>query len=579
MNKQQTNMLAFYRKLNIQYKISILLIGLSLLVISLVSVVLAVQFRNALEERILLQLSSIRHLKTAQLEHVFNSHVHEIEMIARNLDNNSYLDALAEDQFIHIDSVVSTNIQAADDSIAVLDISPQFKDGKIHLEYSYPLGGYVYKFYSSSQQIQQILFERTGMGESGETYLVGSDYYLRTISRFYPEEIPTQIYSKTKAAEYALNNTSGGLLHLDYRQVEVFSSYGLLQFKGVKWAVLSEIDKQEAFSPIREMADRILFFAIIMFMISSVISYYIAHRLVSPIIKARDIIKDISRGEKAKPLEWSSQDEMGDMFYAINELVKVNDQIIYFSNQIAEGTGVDEMQPRGEADLLVAALNNMKKQLKQLKQKEQQLLNKNHRLFVEGEEKERARLSRELHDSIAPLLTSILHKLQHHYNDSNKEHEVILIVRDTIQELRKVSFNLMPSVLKDFGLIEALHSFVKVNFEDRGTKIFIEHTKEGEGEISKEVELNLFRIIQEAIHNAIKHAHAHEIRLSVTEFADQINVYISDDGKGFDVDNVPKGSGLQNMKERVRIFNGHWFIQSGAEGTSIEIEFNKQSND
>ncbi len=568
-------MLKKIRNLSIRLKIALLLNIFATSIIALVSVVLAQQFNNALQERILLQLSSIRHLKTIQIERILNSHILEIQTMHSHIDNNEYLDTLAADRFIHIDSIVinhelTEQIQINKDSLFIEDISAEINDGKIHLAYHLAQQNLIYTYFSTPQSIQNVLFERTGMGQTGETYIVGNDGFMRSQSRFWIDSIPTKIKSRTDAFITAQSDGEGVTRHLDYRKKEVFSSFSPFHFHGLKWIVLSEIDVNEALMPLKEMEKRIYFIsaliAIGIFILSGILAWYI----VNPVLKIKRAITSISKGEKTTIPVYQTKDEIGSLFTTLESLINNTEEIIDFANHIANGQFNKNMVMRSADDRLVSSLNNMKNQLIEIHERERQVQNKSQRLLMAGEEKERGRLSKELHDSIGPLLTNL--KLLISQTDINN----IIVeerVQNIIEEVRKISVNLMPSVLKDFGLIAATQSFIDQLPSSDQCQITFLSDKEDESNIPLELSLNAFRIIQESVNNALKHAHATEIKLSITEFVNQVNIYIADNGIGFDMNEITLGNGLMNIKERVHMFKGHLDISSDKKGTTIEIEF------
>ncbi len=576
------SLLTSIRNLKIGYKIALILNAFALILIGVVSIVHILQFKEALQNRIFLQLSSIRHLKTIQITNLLDGHVHEIERMLSHIDNEEYLDALAADEFVHIDSIVMEQEMATSqpyhpDSVRITDISQEVGDGKIHLAYSLQEGYMRYTFYSTPVRIQQILFERTGMGATGETYIVGEDQLLRTVSRFFPDSVPTKIHSATSAVHAALANKQGTTIHLDYRGKEVLSSFAPFHYKGLNWVVLSEIDKVEALQPMRQMELQIYGLSVLIFIGVLLGSNFLAQLIVKPILKVQTVLHKISMGEKTQVERWKSKDEIGNLFDTLETFVEASDRIIAFAHQIALGTFDRDMPMRGEKDALVSALNHMKNQLQELKEREHALLLKNQRQLVAGEEKERARLSRELHDSIGPLLTNLKLLVEQNTNPTQSQPELVALIRHIIEEVRKISVNLMPSVLKDFGLVAAIENFLNLQFAASTVKITFQSSMEPGSHIPHEIALNLFRIIQEAVNNALKYADASEIKVSVTEFENQVNVFIQDNGTGFDTTRVQLGNGLLNMKERVHMFNGLWDLQSDENGTTIEVEISTQN--
>ncbi|NQZ78909.1 MAG: hypothetical protein HRT61_22750, partial [Ekhidna sp.] len=119
-------------KLKIRYKIALILNALSILIIMLLSYLFYYQFSIVLKERILLQLSSIRNLKSKQIENVLADEIGTMTTMMRHLDDLPYLDAIAEDRLIDIDSII-VSYEGMGDRLSLEDISHQYDDGLIHL--------------------------------------------------------------------------------------------------------------------------------------------------------------------------------------------------------------------------------------------------------------------------------------------------------------------------------------------------------------------------------------------------------------------------------------------------------------
>jgi signal transduction histidine kinase len=160
-------------------------------------------------------------------------------------------------------------------------------------------------------------------------------------------------------------------------------------------------------------------------------------------------------------------------------------------------------------------------------------------------------------------------------NNHEKTSALSQLIDDAIQESVRISENLLPSKLKDFDLATCLRSLcgnigrtspVPVQFETLGNGLEIEQTQK----------INLYRIAQEAINNAIKHARANSINVQLSEEDDKIQLMIEDDGRGFEKDGPYDQSshhGLVNMRERAEIMGGKLTIESDSErGTLIIVE-------
>lgn len=201
--------------------------------------------------------------------------------------------------------------------------------------------------------------------------------------------------------------------------------------------------------------------------------------------------------------------------------------------------------------------------------------------LLEGQEKERARLARDLHDGLGGLLSGTKLQLTH-LNDKIDEIGKIAMKKSisqidgAVDELRRVAHNLMPDLLMNYGLEEALKEYAnRMSNEHLDIDVqFLSYTKN----LDQEKQLLIYRIIQELVNNAVKHAQATQIIIQFVEEENQYMVTIEDDGKGFDVDNTNKkqSAGLYNIKSRVEFLKGDLNIHSDEKlGTSIEFQFPK----
>jgi signal transduction histidine kinase len=204
--------------------------------------------------------------------------------------------------------------------------------------------------------------------------------------------------------------------------------------------------------------------------------------------------------------------------------------------------------------------------------------------LIKGQEDERRRLSKELHDGLGQLLTALkfdLEKLDVDKNDIAKNKAIISeaknIVAQTIKETRNIAFNLMPSILNDFGLIPTITLIGEQIKAKYSIEVLFNSNIMDEARYNQEIEIALYRIIQEATNNVVKHADATRIYVDLFENDLELNLKISDNGKGFQIKNVKKNkenhSGLNNMEERVKLLDGTFIITSKkGDGVLIEIK-------
>lgn len=221
------------------------------------------------------------------------------------------------------------------------------------------------------------------------------------------------------------------------------------------------------------------------------------------------------------------------------------------------------------------------KQIRELEQEKQLIAASS---IMKGQEDERSRMAKDLHDGLGGMLSGI--KL----NLSSMKGNIVIQERDTqlfvksinqldnaIAEMRRLAHNMMPEALLKFGLIEAIGDFCDGINESNSVKIKFEHLGP-QLDSEKSTEVILYRIIQELSNNAIKHAEAHNIFIQLTNHDNGISLSFEDDGKGFDTTllKLNKGTGLLNVQSRVDYLKGKLEIQSKpGSGTSVIIEIPK----
>jgi signal transduction histidine kinase len=201
------------------------------------------------------------------------------------------------------------------------------------------------------------------------------------------------------------------------------------------------------------------------------------------------------------------------------------------------------------------------------------------RRAVRAQEAERRRLARELHDETGQALTSILLGLSAVERAESAEAaraaagELRELVVETLQAVRRLAVELRPSALDDFGLEPALRRLGQTVREGGELNVQVE-ARLGEGRLPADVETALYRIVQEALTNVVKHADAAHVSIVLTRKQGSVMVMIEDDGRGFDPATISRdGLGLLGMRERVQLLDGELEIEtSPGSGTTLVLE-------
>ena len=200
---------------------------------------------------------------------------------------------------------------------------------------------------------------------------------------------------------------------------------------------------------------------------------------------------------------------------------------------------------------------------------------------LKGQEEERSRLARDLHDGVGGLLSGVKLSMSNmkgnvFLSEENAQsfENVIFQLDQSITELRRVSHNMMPEALIKYGLKEALENYCE-NINLSG-KIKVQLQTYGmEKRMEQSTEIIIYRMIQELLQNVIKHADAKNVLIQLVREEDRFNLTVEDDGKGFDTKEMENkaGAGLANIKARAEYLNGNVDIVSKkGEGTSVNIE-------
>ncbi len=571
----------FKRKLSIKDKLIAYLVFLSVSAILIVSLVSYIMAKEALMERTFNQLTSVKTVKNRQLNNFFQNRINDIQIVKstiiklKNKNENTYLNTHSEDflmDFLNSNTNIYKNAYLLNETgvhqiMNKKDKATDFykyidtfvlKNNQIKIYYTdfikYGENDYVsffigtkllpksnsFVFFKISSDVINMMMlensENNGLGNSGETYLVGEDYLMRSSSKFQNNSI-----LNTKVNTIGVRNIKNGKygeeIFPDYRGVEVLSSYIKADIPFFNWSLMVELDKKEALAPIKSIRNYILFVTIFISLIVLIIAIMISKNFSKPIISLNKATTEISKGNLEIQLEQTTSDEIGELTLAFNNMT-----------------------------------NNLKIKNQQL-ESEKSL---RYSLILDAQEKERERLSRELHDDIGQLFTAIKLNLENTKENDNYKNEAInksiMFVNDAIDEIRRISNDLMPAILKEFGLVFAIENFLKnlQKYSNINVKSFIDSNINLK---DRKKTIYIFRIIQEAANNTIKHANASEVKISIQKKENIVNLNFEDNGKGFNLDEINYGNGLFNIKERVRNMNGKIQIVSKIGfGTSINIE-------
>lgn len=220
---------------------------------------------------------------------------------------------------------------------------------------------------------------------------------------------------------------------------------------------------------------------------------------------------------------------------------------------------------------------------------------KNHLMILDVQEKERSRIARELHDSSLQNLTHLIHELElsSMYMDEDPLRAKLELesctqsLKQIIKDIRDTIFDLRPMTFDDLGFKDCLKNeleslklqYTNCEIIDDVDDIII--LKEEDKDICNLFLVTIYRVIQEALINSLKHSDASKIMVLVKNYSEELYVEINDNGKGFDLEEVLKNSdkhfGMSIMKERITLLSGKIDIVTNTNGTIVKINIPKPS--
>ncbi|MHB9057101.1 MAG: sensor histidine kinase, partial [Paludibacteraceae bacterium] len=197
--------------------------------------------------------------------------------------------------------------------------------------------------------------------------------------------------------------------------------------------------------------------------------------------------------------------------------------------------------------------------------------------LLESQEAERNRIALGLHDSVGQNLLLIKNHLLSKIKQSSVQNDLAVLneigdlADETIQEIRNITYNLRPQYLDQLGLTAAIETIAEKISESSGINISLDIEDKIDDLISKNDQINFFRIVQESLNNIVKHSGADEAFVIMKRENDQILLEIRDNGKGFQNINIVSGTGITGMRERAKILGTGLDIIHDESGTKIKM--------
>jgi signal transduction histidine kinase len=349
------------------------------------------------------------------------------------------------------------------------------------------------------------------------------------------------------------------------------------------WAVAVRQAESEAFAPVFALGQDILLLGSVLLALALLFAWGVARSVRRPVAVLTRAAERIAGGNLEAPIPALGEDEVGRLGRSLEHM------------RIALKASIDHVE-RANAELeqrvreRTRELEGLYRELQVREQWRGELLAK----VIGAQEEERKRLARELHDETSQTLSALAMRLETAIAafPGDVSRQRLLEAREltvrTLDELHRLIYDLRPSVLDDLGLLSAIRWYAERHLEPLGVTVHWEFSGQ-ERRLQPEVETALFRVVQEAITNVAKYAHAESVLIQCDLKDDAISIEIEDDGDGFDPAAVPtpgrlpegagaptrggdgkRGLGLMGMRERVVLLGGTIVIDA-APGKGVRI--------
>ncbi|HKT11061.1 MAG TPA: ATP-binding protein [Terriglobia bacterium] len=338
------------------------------------------------------------------------------------------------------------------------------------------------------------------------------------------------------------------------------------------WGVSIRQPRTQAFSNVLDLRRKVLIWGPILALLALGFALGAASSITAPLSTLVGTAERIAAGELETPIPDLGSDEVGYLGRALERMRVGLQQSL---NEVAQAR--DQLEIRIQER--TAEIGKLYEELKQRDELRARLLQK----LIRAQEEERRRIARELHDETSQVISSLALSLDTAISTlpANASRDRLLEARAlalrTLDGIHRLSFDLRPSVLDDLGLFRAIEWYAERDLKRRGIAVRCE-SDEQDGRLAPEMETALFRAVQEAITNIVKHSHAETVLIQCAVTPKAVTIEIEDDGCGFDRAGISgtaangRGLGLAGIQERMEILGGTAHIDSApGQGTRVVL--------
>ncbi|PLX22360.1 MAG: hypothetical protein C0600_16650 [Ignavibacteria bacterium] len=427
--------------------------------------------------------------------------------------------------------------------------------------------------------------EESGLGGSGETYIVGTDFRMRNDSRFFIEHRedylkligqlggdPDMIEQmrdrrtsvllqevRTEATAAALRGETHTRIIRDYRGVPVLSSFTPLHLQDLSWVLLSEIDEVEALRSVYELREQLILSGLMILLFAIALGFIISQGITRPITALTRTAEMFGRGELDERAEVGNRDEIGLLASTLNTMAeKTKFHTARLEDEIGERRNAEQRLQRSEDQF-----RNLSRHLQSVR------------------EEERKSVAREIHDELGQRLTSLKLHLSLLREDlpaleTGGEQRFQYLLEDidtTIQSVKRIISQLRPGLLDDLGLTAAIE-WQAEEFQKR-TGIACRLTIDPPDIlVDQDRSTAIFRIFQETLTNITRHAQADRVDVTFRAFDSALELLVQDNGRGITESDIERSDsfGVMGMRERAHYFGGSVTMTGSRErGTTVIV--------
>jgi signal transduction histidine kinase len=362
--------------------------------------------------------------------------------------------------------------------------------------------------------------------------------------------------------------------------------------EGLGWIVLVTMPREEFLAAPTAVRNTAIWISLGVLTVAALLSLRIASGVAKPIMELTSAAVSFAESGSSPPLRTTSRDEVGTLGESFNRMMVQRTRA-----EEALRRARDELELRVEertAELtalnqeLMREVQERKRTETALRESDAELRLVSNRLLT-AQETERARMARELHDSIGQTLSALMFFAENALHEAGEGsgrpglatlRAVIPKLKDAVDEVRSIAMAMRPSTLDDLGLLPTLGWLCR-EFQTSHPGIHVQNRAEvKEAEIPETLKIVIYRVTQEALNNAARHSQADRVLVALLKDESRLELTVEDNGQGFDLEPVlsatqpERGVGLSNMKERVQLSGGSFSVTSeGESGTVIRASW------